>query len=36
VNDSPSLSARFDEEAFAEDLVHTTDAGRRVAEAERA
>jgi hypothetical protein len=36
VNDSPRFSAHFDEEAFAEDLAHATEAGRRVAETERA
>ena len=36
MNDSPRFSAHFDEEAFAEDLAHATQAGRRVAETERA
>jgi hypothetical protein len=35
VSDSPSFSAHFDEEAFAEDLAHATEAGRQAAEAER-
>ena len=36
MSDSPRFSAHFDEEAFAEDLDHATDAGRLVAQAERA
>lgn len=36
MNDSPRFSALFDEEAFAEDLAHASDAGARVAKAERA
>jgi hypothetical protein len=35
MSDSPRFSAHFDEEAFAEDLGHASNAGRRVAEAER-
>ena len=36
MNDGPMFSVRFDKEAFAEDLAHATDAGRRVAIGERA
>jgi len=36
VSDKPTFSTHFDEEAFAEDLAHSTQAGRQVAQAERA
>jgi len=36
VKASPRFSVRFDEEAFTEDLVHATEAGRAVASSERA
>lgn len=36
MGDKPKFSARFDEEAFAEDLAHATQAGRHVAEIGRA
>jgi hypothetical protein len=35
VGDSRRFSARFDEEAFAEDVSHASAAGRQVASAER-
>lgn len=34
--DKPRFSARFDQQAFAEDLSHATEAGQRVANTERA
>lgn len=35
MRDSPRFAVRFDEDAFAEDLSHATEAGRSVAIAER-